>query len=176
MDYAGFNYNNFKIRTSSRQGHISQYGWGGIPMSWACCVFKKEIVMCQEKPVSENSPIIIYPFHARFGYCIGKFFRKKIYLDYSAVKFMDMYAKKKGITKSFEKACYDFMINDFKTDEEHQFEYIHIFRELIKLKYLRHIGKYIHKDADWIPNEEVVLTKRGLNWIECNHEKGDFFE
>ena len=100
-----------------------------------------------------------------YNYVIGYFYNRKIFLGFPVIAFIEVYAKKKGITKSFDESYMDFFTS------KKPFEYINIFRELIKLKYIRHVGKKSH----WLPNEGVVLTKKGEEWEKQNFNEEDYY-
>lgn len=120
----------------------------------------------KDRKMSENERRV-WSIQRNFNYVIGKFYKRKICMKLGVVKIIRVYAKKKGVTKSIQKACQDFVLD---TANDKHFEYIDIFHELIRLRYIRHVGKKSH----WLPNEGVVLTKKGDQWIKQNFNDGDY--
>lgn len=118
----------------------------------------------KDRNLSENMRRVL-TIQRNYNYVLGKFYKRKFFIKFSAIKLIEVYAKKKGITKSFDDSYLD------SSASKEPFEYINIFRELIKLRYIRHVGKKSH----WLPNEGVVSTKKGVQWLEKNRDKGDYY-
>ena len=81
---------------------------------------------------------------------------RKVFIHISAVKLIEMYAIKQNVEP----------LNNLENVDS----YPRIFKEVLKLKLIRHVGK----KSPWFPNEGIVLTKRGKEWRDQNYTREDF--
>jgi len=82
--------------------------------------------------------------------------KKKVFIHLSAVQFIEMYAMKQNVEP----------LNNCENIDS----YPKIFKEVLKLKFIRHVGK----KSSWLPGEGMVLTKKGEKWRSENLTKGDY--
>jgi hypothetical protein len=125
---------------------------------------RRNIMHPKDRCLSKNERRVLQ-LQQNLNYIIGKFLNRKIFMKFPVIAIINVYARKKGITKSFDEA-FDAMDINCKN-----FEYSDIFRELIKLRYIRYVGKKSH----WLPNEGVVLTKKGEQWKKQNFNEEDYY-